>query len=110
MTKGKNTLTVVRLGLDRAVISKKLQDFVRISCLPWNLAITISSWASVMFWGKLHKFDSNLSPVACIRVSAIQASGKFVSGRLSKVVTSTEYVFEWRSSWRRNGRRLKPGG
>ena len=78
----KNRLTVVRLELNGAVLSKRLEEFVvnQLSNLEFGNVYHLVDASTVL--GYLHKPDRNLKPFEGVRVSEIQSHGKFVDGRL----------------------------
>ena len=77
----RNRITIPRLELNGAVLSKRLEEFVRGSLeLEFNDVFHLVDSSTVL--GYVHKADSKLKPFEGIRVSEIQAAGRFVQGRL----------------------------
>ena len=77
----KNRLTVPRLELNGAVLAKRLREFV-ISEVDLTFGNIFHLVDSSTVLGYLHKEDSRLKPFEGVRVSEVQASGRFVNGRL----------------------------
>ena len=78
----RNRLTVVWLELNRAEVSKRLQDFIenQLTVMEFGNIYHFVDVSTIL--GYLHKPDRNLKPFEGIIVSELQASGKFVDGRL----------------------------
>ena len=77
----KSRLTIPRLELNGAVMSKRLEDFVK-GALEYDFQNVYHLVDSSTVLGYLHKQDSKLKPFEGIRVSEIQAAGEFIHGRL----------------------------
>ena len=77
----KNRITVPRLELNGAVLSKRLDEFVT-STLDTEFANIHHLVDSSTVLGYLHKPDAKLKPFEGVRVSEIQTAGKFLDGRL----------------------------
>ena len=77
----KSRLTIPRLELNGAVLSKRLEEFVTGTLdLQFENVYHLVDSSTVL--GYLHKPDSKLKPFEGIRVSEVQAAGKFTEGRL----------------------------
>ena len=77
----KSRLTIPRLELNSAVLSKRLDDFVMSSLkLEFENVYHIVDSSTVL--GYVHKPDAKLKPFEGIRVSEIQTAGVFTDGRL----------------------------
>ena len=77
----KNRLTIPRLELNGAVLSKRLKEFM-ISEVDLEFENVYHLVDSSTVLGYVHKEDSKLKPFEGIRVSEVQTAGKFVNGRL----------------------------
>ena len=77
----KSRLTIPRLELNGAVLSKRLDDFVMSSLkLEFENVYHIVDSSTVL--GYVHKPDAKLKPFEGIRVSEIQTAGVITDGRL----------------------------
>ena len=77
----KSRITVPRLELNGAVLSKRLSEFAQ-SHLDHKFGNVYHLVDSSTVLGYLHKQDAKLKPFEGIRVSEVQAAGTFVEGRL----------------------------
>ena len=77
----RNRLSVPRLELNGAVLSKRLEEFL-VSHLEQEFDNIYHLVDSSTVLGYVHKADSKLKPFEGIRVSEIQTAGQFVDGRL----------------------------
>ena len=77
----KSRITVPRLELNGAVLSKRLSEFAQ-SHLDHKFGNVYHLVDSSTVLGYLHKQDAKLKPFEGIRVSVVQAAGTFVEGRL----------------------------
>ena len=77
----KSRMTVPRLELNGAVLSKRLEEFID-SSLDHQFENVYHLVDSSTVLGYIHKQDAKLKPFEGIRVSEIQAAGQFVNGRL----------------------------
>ena len=77
----KNRITIPRLELNGAVLSKRLKEFLVMQMVTKFSKIYHLVDSSTVV-GYLHKSDSKLKPFEGIRVSEVQTSGTFVDGRL----------------------------
>ena len=78
----KNRLTIPRLELNGAVLSKRLDEFVCNNLdLEFERVHHLVDSSTVL--GYVHKPDAKLKPFEGVRVSEIQTAGKFVDGRLN---------------------------
>ena len=77
----KSRITVPRLELNGAVLSKRLEDFISTDLdVEFGNIYHLVDSSTVL--GYLHKQDAKLKPYEGIRVSEIQRAGKFLEGRL----------------------------
>ena len=77
----KSRITVPRLELNGALLSKRLEDFIMSDLdLEFDNVYHLVDSSTVL--GYIHKSDAKLKPYEGIRFSEIQAAGKFVEGRL----------------------------
>ena len=77
----RNRLSVPRLELNGAVLSKRLEEFL-VSHLEQEFDNIYHLVDSSTVLGYVHKADSKLKPFEGIRVSEIQTAGQFIDGRL----------------------------
>jgi len=77
----KNRITIPRLELNGAVLSKRLKEFL-VMKMDTKFSKIYHLVDSSTVLGYLHKSDSKLKPFEGIRVSEVQTSGTFVDGRL----------------------------
>ena len=77
----RNRVTVPRLELNGALLSKRLEDFIH-SDLDLDFGNVYHLVDSSTVLGYLHKSDAKLKPYEGVRVSEVQAAGKFVNNRL----------------------------
>ena len=77
----KSRLTIPRLELNGAVLSKRLREFVE-NTLDLEFGNTYHLVDSSTVLGYLHKADAKLKPFEGVRMSEVQTAGKFVDGRL----------------------------
>ena len=77
----RNRLTVPRLELNGALLSKRLEEFVH-SSLKLDFGNVYHMVDSSTVLGYIHKADAMLKPFEGVRVSEIQSAGKFIEGRL----------------------------
>ena len=77
----KNLLTIPRLELNGAVLSKRLGEFLT-NYLDLSFGNVFHLVDSSTVLGYVHKPDSKLKPFEGVRVSEIQTAGQFVDGRL----------------------------
>ena len=77
----KSRITVPRLELNGALLSKRLEEFIHGDLdIEFETIYHLVDSSTVL--GYLHKSDAKLKPYEGIRVSEIQTAGKFVEGRL----------------------------
>ena len=77
----RNLLTIPRLELNGAVLSKRLEEFL-VAHIDLSLGNVYHLVDSSTVLGYVHKPDSRLKPFEGVRVSEIQTAGKFQDGRL----------------------------
>ena len=77
----KNVITIPRLELNGAVLSKRLEEFL-LAHLDLEFQNIYHLVDSSTVLGYIHKPDSKLKPFEGVRVSEIQTAGKFTNGRL----------------------------
>ena len=77
----KSRITVPRLELNGAVLSKRLEEFIA-SDLDLEFENIYHLVDSSTVLGYLHKADAKLKPYEGVRVSEIQTHGRFIDGRL----------------------------
>ena len=106
----KNRLSVPRLELNGAVLSKRLAEFL-IGYLRLEFANIYHLVDSSTVLGYVHKCDAKLKPFEGIRVSEIQTAGKFVQGRLENWswIEGAQNPADW-STKPRSVAELKAGG
>ena len=77
----KNRITIPRLELNGAVLSKRLKEFL-VTHMDTEFSNVYHLVDSSTVLGYIHKSDSKLKPFEGIRVSEVQTSGIFIDGRL----------------------------
>ena len=77
----KNRVSIPRMELDRAVLAKRLREFV-METLNLRFANVYHLVDSSTVLGYLHKEDAKLKPYEGVHVAEIQTAGEFVDGHL----------------------------
>ena len=77
----RNRITIPRMELNGAVMAKRLREFV-VGQLDLEFGTIFHLVDSSTVLGYLHKADSRLKPYEGVRVSEVQAAGRFINGRL----------------------------
>ena len=103
-------ITVPRLELNGAVLSKRLEEFIA-SDLDLEFENIYHLVDSSTVLGYLHKADAKLKPYEGVRVSEIQTHGRFIDGRLHNWgwIDTDNNPADW-STKSRTAEDLKPGG
>ena len=106
----KHRISIPRLELNGAVLSKRLTEFVS-QCLNVKFERKLHLVDSSTVLGYLHKPDSKLNPWEGLRVSEIQAAGSFEDGRLKDWawVRGEDNPSDWATK-PRSAKELSPGG